>query len=307
MEKETAAWQGRRDDRQVEGEYNDQRPAFQAPATFTQQLEAIVDSNYSAIEKLILLKIRFRANHRTLSGAYPSIATLMRSASVKDDRTIRETVKGLEKGGILTREERPGKSSVYGLSKERLQELITEHIFRSREKKEPLPVDGRGREGGPLPVDGRGEGRPLPFEDTDPSHGMGGDLERDLIKRGGLPLSAASSSRPIERSRQKARTNGAAAMVAALSPEAAYAYDNVRVEKGALVIGEALRADLRGEGYADADIDLALPRALDRAGLATDPVKLLRGVRWALSYVRQDKAKLKAVKPSTKGTSRYAT
>jgi hypothetical protein len=105
-----------------------------------------------------------------------------------------------------------------------------------------------------------------------------------------------------------AQTNGgAAAMAAALNPEAAYAFENVRIEDGALVIGEPLRAKLRSEGNADADIDLALPRALDRAGLSTDPVKLLRGIRWALSYVHQDKAKLKAAKPSTKRTLRYAT
>jgi hypothetical protein len=120
---------------------------------------------------------------------------------------------------------------------------------------------------------------------------------------------ASSPSRPIDGTRQKspAQTNGPAAMAAALNPESAYAFDNVRIEDGALVIGEPLRAKLRDEGNSDADIDLALPRALERAGLSTDPVKLLRGIRWALSYVRQDKAKSKAGKPSTKGTSRYAT
>ena len=84
---------------------------------FAQQLEAILDSgDYTAIEKLIMLKIRLRCDHDTLTNAFPSYATLMRAASVKDDRTIREAIQNLIKDGILTREERykEGKSFSYG-------------------------------------------------------------------------------------------------------------------------------------------------------------------------------------------------
>ena len=52
-------------------------------------------------------------------------------------------------------------------------------------------------------------------------------------------------------------------MASALNPDAAYAIRNIWVEKGKLVINEELRADLRGEGHSDAEIDLALPRALE--------------------------------------------
>jgi hypothetical protein len=57
-------------------------------------------------------------------------------------------------------------------------------------------------------------------------------------------------------------------MAAGLSPEAGYAYRNIKVAKGELVIGDELRADLRNDKhcYTDAEIDLALPRALERAG-----------------------------------------
>ena len=73
---------------------------------FARQIEAIVDSEYAAIEKLILLKIRLRCDHDTLTNAFPSLATLMRAASVKDDRTVREAIRELVKDGILTRDDK---------------------------------------------------------------------------------------------------------------------------------------------------------------------------------------------------------
>ena len=84
---------------------------------FAQQIEAIVNSDYTSPQKLILLKIRLRSDHRTLRGAFPSYATLRRAASVKDDRTVRDArllVDEDETGrqrGILTRETREGKAS----------------------------------------------------------------------------------------------------------------------------------------------------------------------------------------------------
>src|SRR5262249_14869290 len=82
---------------------------------FAQQIEAIIDSDYTSPQKLILLKIRLRSDHRTLRGAFPSYATLRRAASVKDNRTVSDALRELvdedETGrqrGILTRETREG-------------------------------------------------------------------------------------------------------------------------------------------------------------------------------------------------------
>jgi hypothetical protein len=80
-------------------------------------------------------------------------------------------------------------------------------------------------------------------------------------------------------------------MAAALNPDAAYAIRNIKVEKGKLIIGDELRADLRSETCGNAEIDLALPRALERLGGSTDPIKLLPRIHWAISYVLQDKVK----------------
>ena len=91
-------------------------------------------------------------------------------------------------------------------------------------------------------------------------------------------------------------------MAAALNPDAAYAIRNIKVEKGKLIIGEELRADLRSETCGDAEIDLALPRALERGGGSTDPIKLLPRIHWAISYVLQDKAKAAKWQMTGKGT-----
>jgi hypothetical protein len=101
-------------------------------------------------------------------------------------------------------------------------------------------------------------------------------------------------------------------MSGGLSPDAAYAVRNIRVEKGKLVIGDELRADLRNEGHSDANIDLAFPRALERGGGLSDPTKILPRIRWALSFIRHDKAKQAQwastkPKPKSFGQSRYAS
>jgi hypothetical protein len=125
-------------------------------AKFAEQIEAIVDSDYTSPQKLILLKIRLRSNYRTLRGAFPSYATLRRAASVKDDRTVRDALRGLvdedETGrqrGILTRETREGQSFSYGFSREHLQALVTDWIACNRERRRPPslnvpPAPGEG-------------------------------------------------------------------------------------------------------------------------------------------------------------------
>jgi hypothetical protein len=70
-------------------------PPWLEETKFAQQIEAIVDSDYTSPQKLILLKIRLRSDHRTLRRAFPSYATLRRAASVKDDRTVREALRWL--------------------------------------------------------------------------------------------------------------------------------------------------------------------------------------------------------------------
>src|SRR5262249_61385104 len=114
------------------------------------------------------------------------------------------------------------------------------------------------------------------------------------------PMSRGGGRPPLSNGNE-----AAAQMVAALSEDAGYAFRNIKVVKGKLVIGEELRADLRGEGHSGADIDLALPRALERGGGSSDPTKILPRIRWALSYVRQDKAKIPP-RPNTFGKARYA-
>jgi hypothetical protein len=68
------------------------------------QLEAIIDTDWTAIQKLTLLKVRLRCDHRTLAGAYPSYSTLMRAASAKDDRSVRAALDKLVKDKLITQE-----------------------------------------------------------------------------------------------------------------------------------------------------------------------------------------------------------
>jgi hypothetical protein len=107
-------------------------------AGIAQQIEAIVDSGYTATQKLVLVKMRLRADHRTLDGAYPSYATLMRAASVKDQRAVAAALDHLvDKVGIVTRKERSGRSPLYGLSRDHVQALIAEAMMRNREMRGP--------------------------------------------------------------------------------------------------------------------------------------------------------------------------
>jgi len=81
-------------------------------------------------------------------------------------------------------------------------------------------------------------------------------------------------------------------MGASLSPAVAFAERNIFVNQYAeLEIGEELRERLRRVA-SDERIDLVLPRALANAQGSRDPVRLLEQINRALSYARQDAAKI---------------
>jgi hypothetical protein len=101
---------------------------------FAQQIEAIIDSDYTAIQKLVLMKLRLGVDQDTFAHACLGNATLMQAASVKDERTIREAIRALITDGIAAREVRSGRSPAYALSKERLQEVIADYIVANRGK-----------------------------------------------------------------------------------------------------------------------------------------------------------------------------
>ena len=84
---------------------------------FADQIKGVVFAEYSATQKLVTLAIRLHADNKTLDGAYPSYATLMRAASVKDGRTVSKEVGALVKEGLLDRQYRDGQSPIYGISK----------------------------------------------------------------------------------------------------------------------------------------------------------------------------------------------
>src|SRR5262245_11495428 len=104
---------------------------------FRQQISAIVDHPaYTSTDKLVAVKVRLCADDCTLDGAYPSYSTLMQTASVKDDRTVKRSLDKHVRSGLLNRQYRheTGQPPIYGFSKQHLQALITEHIERGRQK-----------------------------------------------------------------------------------------------------------------------------------------------------------------------------
>jgi hypothetical protein len=281
---------------------------------FAQQIEAIVDSDYSAIWKLILLKVRLRCDHDTLDNAFASNATLMRAASVKDERTIREAVRDIIKDRILTREDRDGRAPSYGISKERLQEIIADYIVANRVKLQqrrrvkPLPssVGGtsNGRSGPNEPPSSNGRGYP-----SHPVGGVSGDPSHFMQQP--LPLDGSRPSIP-RRGRGRGadapppETNGKdtkAAITAALGGQAAYAHHNILIAvSGKISLGEEFRAELR-EAYTDSQIERGLERAPSQVGGSTDPVKLLAQIRRCCSYAKQDDEKA-AAKGQSQSTGR---
>jgi hypothetical protein len=129
---------------------------------FAQQIEAIIDSDYSAIQKLALLKLRLRVDQDTFANACLSNATLMQAASVKDERTIREAIRAAIEDGILTREDRSGRSPEYALSKERLQEVIADYIVANRGKLRQRQAKAHPSKHLPSDVRGTSDGKATP-------------------------------------------------------------------------------------------------------------------------------------------------
>ena len=137
----------------------------------------------------------------------------------------------------------------------------------------------------------------LPDQSTAPDQSSGPDHHRSTpvdepvnsSRRTGQEASSSISlSNSASDLKGQAAPNGQAQMAEAFGGEAAFAARNIKVEKGRIIIGDELRTMLRGEGNTDADIDLALPRALERANGSTDPLRILPRIRWALSYVHQN-------------------
>jgi hypothetical protein len=109
-------------------------PPVAVQGTVLQQIEAIVDSDLPATEKLCAVKFRLRVDRRTLSGAYPSYATLCTAASVKDPRTVQAAVNELCKDGLLVRTQRPGQSSAFGFSPEQLDVIVGDWVAKKKAK-----------------------------------------------------------------------------------------------------------------------------------------------------------------------------
>jgi hypothetical protein len=286
---------------------------------FAQQIEAIVDSDYSAIWKLILLKVRLRCDHDTLDNAFASNATLMRAASVKDERTIREAVRDIIKDRILTREDRDGRAPSYGISKGRLQEIIADYIVANREKLQqrrrvkPLPSELL-----PSSVGGTSNGRGEPNEPPSsngrryPSHVVGGvSGDPSHFMQQPLPSNESRPSIPRRKGGRGAdapspETNGKdpkAAIATALGGQAAYAHRNILIAvSGKISLGEEFRAEL-SEAYTDSQIERGLERAPSQVGGSTDRVKLLAQIRRCCSYAKQDDEKA-AAKGQSQSTGR---
>ena len=91
------------------------------------------------IAKLLMMVIRLHANHRTLAGAFPSHASLMRATSTKDPRVVRRELNGLVEPGALIRNERPGQTSVFAVSKEHLGRWVEERMATVRAVQEWTP------------------------------------------------------------------------------------------------------------------------------------------------------------------------
>jgi hypothetical protein len=113
-------------------------PGADQVISFAKQIEGIVDSKLSAYAKLGYIKIRLRADHRTLDRAWPSLETLMQAMSVKDPRTARRALGELSDRMLLDRKERPGKTTEYVIPREQFDQLIADSIRAAREKRGSL-------------------------------------------------------------------------------------------------------------------------------------------------------------------------
>jgi hypothetical protein len=101
----------------------------------------LFSSEYTAHQKLLLLGVRVHADHDNLGNAFPSYKTLAQIASVKDPRTVQKELTPLvAQDGILTRQDRPGRTPVYGIVSPKVQMLIEaydEVARKQRERKQP--------------------------------------------------------------------------------------------------------------------------------------------------------------------------
>jgi hypothetical protein len=124
------------------------------PPTVFDQFEAIVDSaNLSAAQKCIAIKLRCRADGKTYSHAIVSNEGLMRAASLRDPRTLRAELRGLQgksetrrkkddtdefdatRALVKIEQERGGKATIYGLNRDVFDGLLAEHLARIKAKK----------------------------------------------------------------------------------------------------------------------------------------------------------------------------
>ena len=301
-------------------------------------MRAIRDPLLSERHRIVLAEIIMRTNSQT-GVAYPGYRGIAEATGYSES-TVELTVTQLLAWGYLASTRKaaePGGRALahYTVIKptvEQLQAAIAAHMMAQRGKADPNPTVRNTDPNPTVRNNGSVPNPPPRKKGSVPNPVVRQYLEekKELEERGpadaGAPppdlvdrvttrkLAASSYSRHLDGSQPSLPSEGigaaAAAMAAALSPDAAYAVRNIKVEKGRLVIGDELRADLRTAACDDAEIDLALPRALERAGGSTDPIKLLPRIHWAISYVLQDKAKAAKWQPpktKPKGTSRYVS
>jgi hypothetical protein len=123
----------------------------------------VLSTQLSAEQKLILMGIRLHANHDDLGGAHPSYETLARCASVKDPRTIRKELAPLvSRDGILTRQERPGRTPIYGIVSPKLQQLLDAYgIVPPKVQEPPVAMGEVDRRQPPTRHEGGNEVYPL--------------------------------------------------------------------------------------------------------------------------------------------------
>lgn len=301
-----------------------------------QHIEALVDSEYSATEKLVAIKIRLRVDAKTLGGAFPSFATLAKAASVKDPRTVQAAIDNLcESDGMLIRRERPGQSYVFGFSPAQLDAIVGDWAAKMKSKRQQHPLAWNNAEPPASNVGGQLNGPGTSSEGGNvepPSSDVGG---RNLgppsfhAEKGAEPPSSnvplsGSTIRKEKRERdadtghvalngnvhppmgpsgksRSLRATTPAEMAAALNPDAAYALRNVTVKQsGRIVIGEEYRNELR-ETFTDSQIDRGVERAPSQLGSTRDPLKVMRQIERCASYAKENDEKADRAGVKNKG------
>lgn len=161
-------------------------PPVTVQGTVLQQIEAIVDSDLSATKKLILVKIRLRADKQTLGGAIQSHATLAKAASVDDPRTIKSALKELCKpDGLLVRGDLVGQAPRFAFRRDQLEAIVTAWVKSKRKADSDNRRPPSSGGGGP--------------SDRPPSSGVGGDAAPPSPSVGGemwQPPSSHAGGKP---------------------------------------------------------------------------------------------------------------